>query len=518
MDHAVEVHVDHPLPVVEGEVLDGTAHADAGVVEDEVESVAVDGEPADGRPRRPPRRSRLTGPLSPRGCRPRRPSKLELDRESSSATAFAASPSMSVTSTQAPRDTSSVASAAPMPEPAPVTMADAPEEVGALAFRLLTRTHQSLHLLRSSARRSRPARSLVSALACRCVCLTVTLPTPLVAMTTPLPTRPQRAPGLPPTARLRPGRQPRPPRPRLRGPPRTLPGSAHGGIGGHRSKATTAKQHGGPLPARPETPRRPTGGGAEPATVPGPEGRPWFRRGRGHRGLYDRSPPTSERAWSPVSRAASWLFTKPEIILGALGAPDPVEVDGRVLNRSVQALLQLAARLPGAEAGALNADTDPVVARARMRQAAKFLMPLRTDVYSFGRVIPGPEGSPPVPVRIYRRFGAAAALPPAPLAPGHRLLPRWRMGDRRPRVLRAVLPAAGRRDRLRGGVGRLPAGTRAPLPRRGGRCAGRLPVGPPEHRRARCRPRPGGGHGRQRRRQPGRSGGPPHQDGRPRCG
>ncbi len=170
-------------------------------------------------------------------------------------------------------------------------------------------------------------------------------------------------------------------------------------------------------PSRPQTSRRSSGDAAEPATTPGPEGRPWLRRGRGSRGLYDRVLQRRNEQWSPVSRAASWLFARPELLLGALGAPDPVDVDGRVLNRSVQALLQLLGRMPGAEANALGAGTDPGLIRLRMRQAAKFLMPLRTDVYSSGRVIPGPEGAPSIPVRVYRRFGTAAVLPPAPSPP-----------------------------------------------------------------------------------------------------
>ena len=37
-------------------------------------------------------------------------------------------------------------------------------------------------------------------------------------------------------------------------------------------------------------------------------------------------------------------------------------------------------------------------------------MPIRTDVHAWGRVLPGPEGAPPVPVRIYRRFGTGVGL------------------------------------------------------------------------------------------------------------
>ena len=210
--------------------------------------------------------------------------------------------------------------------------------------------------------------------------------------------------------------------------------------------------------------------------------RPWPGRGRSVRGIYDRSRQRGVEQWSPLARAVSWLFARPELVLSALGSPPTVEVDGRVLNRSVQAAVALLERLPGAEAEAWAPGGDVAMARLRMRQSASFLMPLRTDVYSIGRVIPGPDGAPPIS---RPRLPAVRGVPSAAAAaaPGHRLLPRWRMGDRRPRCLRTALPAARRRHRLHGGVGRLPAGARAPLPRRSGRCVGRLPVGPPAHRR-----------------------------------
>jgi acetyl esterase len=137
--------------------------------------------------------------------------------------------------------------------------------------------------------------------------------------------------------------------------------------------------------------------------------------GRWQRGLYDRDRQRRHEQWSVAARAVSWLLARPDLVLGALGSPAPVEAGGRVLHRGVQAVLELLPRLPGAEANAWGPDTDVELARQRMRQAAKLTMPLRTDVYSSGRLVAGPEGAPPVPVRIYRRFGAPrrGARPPA---------------------------------------------------------------------------------------------------------
>ncbi|MGB7052775.1 MAG: alpha/beta hydrolase, partial [Acidimicrobiales bacterium] len=139
-------------------------------------------------------------------------------------------------------------------------------------------------------------------------------------------------------------------------------------------------------------------------------------RGRSLRGIYDRGTQRRAEQWSAVSRAASWLFGRPDWILSALGSPSPVENDGRVLSRGVQAALGLLQRLPGADAAAWGPGADVELARRRMRQSAGFLLPLRTDVYSSGRVIPGPDGAPPIPLRIYRRFGAFP-MAPRPLPP-----------------------------------------------------------------------------------------------------
>ena len=48
--------------------------------------------------------------------------------------------------------------------------------------------------------------------------------------------------------------------------------------------------------------------------------------------------------------------------------------------------------------------------RQQLRRSAQLAMPVRTDVHAWGRVVPGPEGAPPVPVRIYRQYGSGLGL------------------------------------------------------------------------------------------------------------
>jgi acetyl esterase len=91
------------------------------------------------------------------------------------------------------------------------------------------------------------------------------------------------------------------------------------------------------------------------------------------------------------------------MILAALGARRPVEVDGRVLNRGTQAFLELIKRLPEPDGGRRD---DPVVMRANLTRMARLAMPVRTDVHVTGRVIRTPESPSDIPVRIYRQFGA----------------------------------------------------------------------------------------------------------------
>ena len=135
-------------------------------------------------------------------------------------------------------------------------------------------------------------------------------------------------------------------------------------------------------------------------------------RGVRSRALYSRRIQRANERWPLATRAAAGLLSHPESVLGALGHREPVERDGRVLNRGVQALIQLVARLDGAQdgPGAASQPLDPAGLRVQLRRSTKLAMPVRTDVHAWGRVVPGPEGAPPVPVRLYRPYGTGLGL------------------------------------------------------------------------------------------------------------
>ena len=78
---------------------------------------------------------------------------------------------------------------------------------------------------------------------------------------------------------------------------------------------------------------------------PTPSGRP-----RSRITLYDRRIQTANERWSLVPRSLARLLRHPDLVLGLLGKRAAVERDGRVLNRSAQALVELTNRF-GGEAG-----------------------------------------------------------------------------------------------------------------------------------------------------------------------
>lgn len=105
-----------------------------------------------------------------------------------------------------------------------------------------------------------------------------------------------------------------------------------------------------------------------------------------------------------ATRAVRRLLGLPEPLLDrAIGAP-PVEVDGRVLDRRIQAMIAVGDRL-----GLSRSSSDVARRRADMRRMAALGMPVRTGVHVAGRVVPGPGG--PLPVRLYRRLGGGAQVP-----------------------------------------------------------------------------------------------------------
>ena len=86
-------------------------------------------------------------------------------------------------------------------------------------------------------------------------------------------------------------------------------------------------------------------------------------------------------------------------------AGDPIEVDGRVLNRTVQLMLAVEARTG---LGALDGDSV-AERRARMQQAAALGMPIATNLHVSDRYIPAAVGL--LQVRVYRPFGLGATPP-----------------------------------------------------------------------------------------------------------
>ncbi len=109
-----------------------------------------------------------------------------------------------------------------------------------------------------------------------------------------------------------------------------------------------------------------------------------------------------------VPRSLARLFRHPDLVLALLGKRAAVERDGRVLNRSTQALVELTNRFGREPDGSPEAARryDPVLMRTQLRRAARAVMPVRTDVHVTGRVVPRPNGAPDMGVRIYRRFGS----------------------------------------------------------------------------------------------------------------
>ncbi len=104
---------------------------------------------------------------------------------------------------------------------------------------------------------------------------------------------------------------------------------------------------------------------------------------------------------SVAHRAARRLLAAPAPILDkVIGAP-PILLDGRVLDRRVQALLALGARLaPGDDAAR---SFDVATRRKEMDRMTSVGMPLRQGVHVAGRTIPGPAGD--IGARVYRPFG-----------------------------------------------------------------------------------------------------------------
>lgn len=157
-----------------------------------------------------------------------------------------------------------------------------------------------------------------------------------------------------------------------------------------------------------DTPTVADAGGTSPS--PG-AGRPSGPRGRlARRALYNRRLRAADERWSLPGRLLSAALARPELLLALAGDRAPVERDGRVLHRGVQALLGLTGALDRATRRS-GGTPDPVETREVFTATARQVMPVRTDVHVSGRTVPGPDGAPDLPVRIYRRFGVGIGRP-----------------------------------------------------------------------------------------------------------
>jgi acetyl esterase len=128
------------------------------------------------------------------------------------------------------------------------------------------------------------------------------------------------------------------------------------------------------------------------------------------RALYDRRARAAVERWSVPGRLMSAVLAHPGVLLALGGDSAPVEREGRVLNRGVQALLtliELLDRLTNQGGGV----PDPVDTRDVFNATTRMVMPSRIDVHVTGRTIPGPDGAPDLPIRVYRRFGVGIGRP-----------------------------------------------------------------------------------------------------------
>ncbi len=108
--------------------------------------------------------------------------------------------------------------------------------------------------------------------------------------------------------------------------------------------------------------------------------------------------------WNPIISMARRSAGVPDWLVQRL-AGDPVEVDGRVLNRSVQLLIELGER---SGQNALEGQ-DVQERRANMSRVARIGMPVATDVHVYERLMDGPESQ--IRLRIFRPHGSGPTPP-----------------------------------------------------------------------------------------------------------
>jgi acetyl esterase len=129
--------------------------------------------------------------------------------------------------------------------------------------------------------------------------------------------------------------------------------------------------------------------------------------GRRTLALYDPRVRRRHEDWPLPARLAGAVFSRPWLVETLLRGRAPIEVDGRVLDRGVQLLLVTAEQIEARGGSGTRGPFDAVTMRAELTGLAQKLMPVRTDVYVTGRVIPRGPDAPAIPIRVYRRFGTA---------------------------------------------------------------------------------------------------------------
>jgi len=107
---------------------------------------------------------------------------------------------------------------------------------------------------------------------------------------------------------------------------------------------------------------------------------------------------------SAAARVARRLLSLPEPLLARLAGGGPIVRDGRILNRRLQVLLAL-----GERTGRGRPRLEVASMRAHLKRFSRLGMPTLLSVHVVDRCMPGPGGE--LPLRVYRRFGAAATPP-----------------------------------------------------------------------------------------------------------
>jgi acetyl esterase len=119
-----------------------------------------------------------------------------------------------------------------------------------------------------------------------------------------------------------------------------------------------------------------------------------------------------------TTRLVRTLLAAPDPVIDRIIGGPPIEIDGRVLDRRVQAMIVAGERL-----GLSRSPMDVAGRRAGIRRQAALGMPVPQGVHVVDRRIPGPADT--ISVRVYRTFGGPAE--PSAIAYYHG--GGWAVGD-----------------------------------------------------------------------------------------